>query len=255
MRVVRVCVSLVVVAASLAALPLALAAGGHTIASAPLVTARQLHVGNTGQVPELGTCFLGNSSYSEFWRVRLIAGDSLTVNFGITQTNVDFVVSLYRHGTTDSSLDGARPLATAVVGRDGKGRITFSAARSGTHPLRFASCSGFDTGPFEFRALVKHRAGLALPPARSIDRMGTVAVQVRTPDGRPITDPGLRVTLRGTWGNRTRTLGRTTPTRGVASFRLSLPASVGGSAIQLSAVASGRDYFGAATAARTVRVR
>jgi hypothetical protein len=168
---------------------------------------------------------------------------------------VDVVVSLYRHGTTDSSLDGARPLASAAVGMDGKGRITFSAARSGAHPLRFASCSGFDVGPFEFRALVKHRAGLTLPPAGGIDRTGTVAVQVRTPDGKPITDRALRVTLRGTWAGKTRTLGRASPTRGVASIKLSLPASVAGSAIKLQALAEGRDYVTAVTRTRTVRVR
>ena len=255
MRLVRVGVPLVVIAAALGALPVALSAGGHTIASAPLIAARQLHVGNTGLVPTRGTCFLGNSSYSEFWRLRLIAGDSLTLNFRSTQTDVVFVVSLYRHGTTDSSLDGARPLATAGVGVDGKGRLTFGAARSGTHPLRFASCSGFEAGPFEFRALVTHRAGLALPPARTIDRTGAVAVQVRTPEGSPITDPALRVTLRGTWGGKTRTLGRASPARGVASVKLSLPASVAGSAIKLQAVAAGRDYVGAKTRVRTVRVR
>jgi hypothetical protein len=50
-------------------------------------------------------------------------------------------------------------------------------------------------------------------------------------------------------------LGRTTPNRGVASFKLNLPASASGSAIKLSAVAEGRDYFGAVTGTRTVRVR
>jgi hypothetical protein len=255
MRLVRVGVSLVVGVGALGALPLALAAGGDTIATAPLITSRQQYAGDTAQVPESGTCFLGNSSFSEYWRVPLTAGDALTVNFGITQTDVDFTVLLYPHGTTDSSVDGVRSLASVTVGRYGKGRLTFRAARSGTHPLRFSSCGGFATGPFQFSVLVKHRARLALTPRRSIDRAGTVAVQVRTPDGKPITDPTLRVTLRATWGNKTRTLGRTSPKRGVASFRLSLPASVGGSAIELRAVAGGRDYFGAATGTRTVRVR
>jgi hypothetical protein len=255
MRVVRVGVSLVVVAAALGALPLALAAGGHTIATAPLITARQLHVGNTGQVPERGTCFLGNSTFNEYWRVRLTAGDALTVNFGITEINVDFTVALYPHGTTDRSVDGARSLASVTVGANGSGRLIFRAARSGTHPLRFSSCGGHQTGPFEFRALVKHRALLALSSPRSIDRGSTVAVQVRTPDGKPITDRALRVTLRGTWAGKTRTLGRASPTRGVASIKLSLPASVAGSAIKLQALAEGRDYVTAVTRTRTVRVR
>lgn len=255
MRLMRVGVPLVGVAAALGALPLALAAGGETIATAPLITSRQQYVGDTAEVPERGTCFLGNSSFSEYWRVRLTAGDALTVNFGITEINVDFTVLLYPHGTTDSRVDGARSLASVSVGRNGAGRLEFRAARSGTHPLRFSSCGGFATGPFEFRAQVKHRALLSLPARRSVDRTGTIAVQVRTPDGRPITDPALRVTLLGTWGNKTRTLGRTSPKKGVASFKPSLPASVGGSAIKLRAVAEGRDYFGAVTGTRTVRVR
>jgi hypothetical protein len=252
---VRVGVPLVVAAAALGALPLALAAGGETIATAPPVTSRQQHIGNTSLVQERGTCFLGNSFFSEYWRVRLTAGDFLTVNFAITEINVDFTVSLYPNGTTDSSLGGERPLVSETVGTNGKGRFTFRAARTGTHPLRFASCGGFQTGPFEFTALVKHRAQLSLPPRRSIDRAGTVAVHVRTPDGRPITDRALRVTLRGTWGGKARTLGQTSPNRGVASFKLNLPAPVAGSAIELRAVAAGRDYFGAVTRTRSVRVR
>jgi hypothetical protein len=253
MRVVGVGVVLVV--AALGVLPLALAVGGHTIATAPLITSRQPYVGNTARVPESGTCFLGNSSYSEYWRVRLTAGDALTVNYGITEINVEFTVLLYPHGTTDSTVGNARSLISGRVGANGKGRFTFRAVRTGTHPLRFASCSGFETGPFEFTALVRHRVVLALPPRRSVSPTGTVAVQVRTPDGKPITDRALRVTLRGTWGGKTRTLGRTSPSRGVASFKLNLPGSVGGSAITLRASAEGHDYFGAVTRSRILRVR
>jgi hypothetical protein len=241
---VAACLALVLVSVSFAA-------GGSTIANAPVVVSGQQNFGNTTAMPTQGS-----SSYRyEYWRLQLISGDAVTINFGVGTPTTHLEVYLYQPDVTDFNVLNSGPDKGASPQSNGKGQLLYDAQRSGTYPLMFRTCCSSGHGPFDFVAYIKHAVKLFIPGRSSIARNGSVAVQVRNPDGQPVTDKGLKVTLRGVWGKKARTLGSATPTNGLVRFKLHLPASLRGQTIKLRAIGSGPNYLGALSVFRAARVR
>jgi hypothetical protein len=230
-----------------------LAAGGTSIANAPVVVSGQQNFGNTANIPQ------DSSGYRrEYWRLNLIAGDALTLNFGIGSPSVDVDVLLYPAGITDFNVLRTNSVESEDPQSNGKGQLTYSAPGTGTYPLMFRTCCGTNSsrhGPFDFVAYIKHRLKLFIPLTPSVSRTGTIAVQVKSPEGSPISDNGLRVTLNGIWAKKAHKLGTASAANGVAKFKLHLPASLKGLVIRIRAVGQGSNYLGALSSTRAVRVR
>lgn len=233
---------------ALAVAAAAIAAGGPTIAGAPFAVSGQQLFGNTANMPDQ------SGRRNEYWRLQIVAGDSITVNFSQGSSTMDLHARLYDVSANDFNIDQVNSLADVHPQANGKGQINHTAQRSGTYVLRFQTRSS-RAGTFDFVAYVRHAVRVFIAPRATVARTGLISIQIRNPEGAPISDKGLRVTLRGTWGGKTQTLGVTSPSGGVARFKLNLPASLKGSTIKIRAIAQGANYVGALSVTRSMRVR
>ena len=233
--------------------------GGATIASAPAVVYSQQQFGNStnGGPDALGFSCITDS----WWSLPAIAGDHVTVDWegGRSVSRV----ALFAVGATDynariSGLNGNQ-LALVSPNGTGRGELTFTAPRSGSMPLAFqvSTCvgEGGAPGPYDFVATVRHAVRLFVPVG-ALRRGAAVTVQVRDPDGRPITIPALRVSLQvqrpgGHW----RTVGQASPAAGLAKIPVALPRSYKGLKVSLRARAGGGGYLTATSQSRRVQVR
>jgi hypothetical protein len=162
---------------------------------------------------------------------------------------------VFQPGTTDQSLASARPLLSQPLGDS-----TLTVTQTGKYPVLIGTspgCGGAD-GPFHFAALVTHAAVVSLPALRSIGRSGTVTAGVASPDGKPITDAHLVLTLKATYtrGGRTtrRVLGRAAAVSGHAVFAYQVPASASPGRVTLTLTAHGASYRAVRAATRITRL-
>lgn len=241
-----------VVAAAVSATA-ALAAGSPSIASAPFVQLGAPQAGDTA------CCREGQTRYPwlEFWKLGLIAGDRVRLEYTYAgDADEDVTPFVYPPSVNDFNFDEDADLdANLEEGTGNRGQLTFVAARSGDYPLAFATFYVRDPTSYEFTAYVRHVARLALAPLRSVKRRGMIRVLVRRPDGVPLDDQGLRLTLLGRWDRRWRTIASALPDKGAATFRLKLPATLRGQTIQLKVRASGGSYAASTSATRKAAVR
>lgn len=226
-----------------------LAAGGTSVANAPVVASGKQNFGNTANMPRDR-----NGYHNEYWRLQLVSGDAVTINHGVASAQARYLLCWWPVGVTDFNIYNTSSSGCDEPDANGKSQLTFSAPRTGVYPLRFQSY-GSGSGPFEFVTYIRHGMRLFIPATSSVSRTGSVSVQVRNPDGAPVTDKGLRVTLRGIWGKKAHTLGKTTAANGLAKFKLNLPASLKGQTIRIRAIGQGSNYIGALSVTRAVRVR
>jgi hypothetical protein len=225
--------------------PAAWGDGARTIAGAPRAAWGVAHTGTTVDVG--APCPARIGSFFSYWTLRVIEGDRLTIDWGAQQKGT--VLSLLPAGTADPA---AAPTDTDTLEEMyGKSELNAApAARSGIVPLQVHGfvCDG-GGGPYDFTASVRHAVRLSLPAGRRV--RSRVTVTVRTPDGRPVSSRALRVSvqarLRGHW----RPAGRASVAHGRARVRLALRPR---RRVRLRAVAYGRGYVRARSAARTVRV-
>lgn len=230
-----------------------IAAGGNQISNAPVVVSGVQYFGNTANMPEQG------GDRREYWRLNLVAGDAITVNFSESGDvrRMNLRVYLMPAGITDFNVLNTSSAQSASPQDNGKGQLTYTAPTTGVYPLMFRT-SSYSTypGPFDFVAYIRHGVKVFIPAQAGISRTGSIAVQVKTPDGNPITDKGLKITLRGSWtGGKPKTLGKTTAANGLAKFKLDLPASAKGQTIRIRAIAQGANYIGALSVTRAMKVR
>ncbi len=187
--------------ASLLAVPgTAAAGGGASIAAAPAVTYGQPEFGNTatdgGTNPgslslEQQCSHTGNNGW---WNLPVVAGDGVTIDW---EALAESYAMVFPVGTTDFNLVGSQAVAHEMVSGNGKAALWFRATVSGTMPLVIGAggCFTSTTGPYSFTAYVKHTVRLFIPHRRVLPLRGTVAVHVSTPEGQPISDPGLQVLM------------------------------------------------------------
>jgi formylmethanofuran dehydrogenase subunit E len=107
--------------------PTALAAGGTSIASAP-----ELPIGTTVTG--------GASAHSEFWRVTLVAGDKLTINFQPVNGG-EVYLYVFRPSVTDSSLGDSSDVASGST--SGQSQFTWTATGQGAWILKVSSDHGY----------------------------------------------------------------------------------------------------------------
>jgi hypothetical protein len=244
------------------AAPSALAAGGPDIASGATVQPGQQMFGDTS-AGNLHEC-----SPADYWNLPLLAGDKATVDWAsLTDTHgTDYAVylDLYDAGTTDFSINNAEPIEEYRIGSNHRAESVFAAGRAGTYPLIFwmngenKNCEGNDTGgPFNFTVYVAHAVVPALGSVKGLaDRRGSVTLGAHRPDGQPITDQALRLTLMAAWrGHKSQPVASASPTNGTATVGVHLPKSAAGRKVTFRAAAAGTGYRSARSAARKLRIR
>lgn len=248
----------VVLAAALAFVPAAGAAGGSTIASAPQVTPGTQYFGDTSTGTLSGDC------PADYWSASLAAGDQVTVDWAsqFDSENEDYANTLYVYpaGTTDFSINNMSPAQEFSIGSNHRAESIFKANKAGSYPLvfwRHYYCGGGPGGPYDFTVAVKHSTVLALGPVKKLKSgKGDVAIGVHNPDGQPITDPALRVALRASWrGHRTRELAVGSPTNGAVLLTAKLPRSARGKKVTFRAASSGEAYLPARSSSRSLTVK
>lgn len=186
----------------------ALAEGGNSIASAPVVPYGQQEFGNTA------TGSLGQDNcYRSFWEVNVTAGDELIVDWESVPDETALILKPV--GTTDFTFLNIENAEEDYPNSNNKSELTYTAPLSGLMPLYFKSCYGLqDAGPYAFTANVKHAIFTSLTPRTNIRPTATLTGSATLAGGTPVPD-GLTFTLTASW-----------PGRGLAQFTA---ASVGGS--------------------------
>lgn len=245
---------------ALAALVITFAAqatGSPTLANAPVLQAGVQAFGNTGCCADGGdprNLDGQDLSHREFWKIRLTAGDRVTLNW--TSATDEVRLGAFAPSTNDFNFNDRDAAPAAYRGDlERKGEMRFTAGGSGLWSLRFGTHWQAKPSAYDFSYTVKHVVRLALKPVAAVRRTGRVSLSVRTPDSSPITAAGLKLRLEGFWANRWHLLATGRPKAGVAHFTLRLPRTLQGETIKLRARASGASYLPARSLARSVRVR
>jgi hypothetical protein len=232
--------------------------GGATIATAPVATPGILEPGSTSAYTD--PC--GNGY--EFWKLPLEQGDLVKITWGAPAAvdtlalwtpetvDTDHPPCLYQSGF--SHWTGSRLLmdTNALAGTQHLAQTTVT--EDGTYPLLFLNTTGANAGVYSFTAVVLHAASVTLPHLSRLTGIGTLTASVVAPDGDPITDASLTLTLNGYWGNRTHKLGTATPDSGQVTFNYSLPSTSWGKKIQLAISGGGLSYQDVTTPKEPVTV-
>jgi hypothetical protein len=245
----------VAVTLSMACASAALANGGATIASAPVVVSGQQEFGNTtdGIMP-YGGC--AGSGQTDFWKLQLTAGDTVVIDWE-SATGSAGRLDILTTGTTDFNVDQSDVLDTFDIGVNNKAESTFTAEQTGVYPIDFnVGCGGlFPAGPYDFIANVTHQVVLGVPSLRSLPvGRSAIRIGVHTPDGRAISGLPLAVTLTGRWGGASHLLGQAVPQTGLAVIHFRLPSTLARTSVRLTVAAHGSGYRPASlTKATSVR--
>jgi hypothetical protein len=244
-------------ASTFACVATAQAAGGSNIESAPQVSPGVQTFGTTGTGRY-------QCAAADYWNLSLAAGDEATIDWmSVTDSDGgDYAneLSVYPAGTTDFSINNVERMHEFSIGDNDRAESIFSANTTGSYPLIFWRASGRCSspgGPYSFTVTVKHSVVLFLGSVKKLDRRsGTISVGVHTPEGQPITDPGLRVSLRGSWpGHKASELAGGSPSGGIVSLSVKLPKSTRGKKVSIRAISAGAGYRSAHSSLRTVRVK
>ena len=240
-----------------------LADGGASIALAPTVTFGQQEFGNTANGAVTTQCdgswFGDETFYDSFWGLPATSGDTVTVDW---EANQGTVLSIYPAGTTDYNMSQATAASTGTPTPNGKDELSFTAQASGVVPMDFeaADGGGFCTsaptatpGPYDFTVSVEHAVILAVPHITVLHMHADLAVGTHTPDGKPLTDPALRVTIQVKSGGKWMRIGAGVPVAGVARVRISLPKRLRKTTVDLRAHAVGSAYTTQSSAVAIVR--
>jgi len=147
--------------AALVAAGPAAAAGGKSIASAPVLRPGLEASGDTS-IDETGNGTIGSDESQgcwndvEYWRLALPAGDQVLIMGAALSPAHDFGIGFFPAGTTDRNLGQAIAVVSSFPRR---GPIRFTARSSGTHVLVIGpTCYNASDGPYRFVVTVRHKA-------------------------------------------------------------------------------------------------
>ena len=165
-RVASVLAALASIALLLAATPNALAAGGTTVESAPLLTPGQIVSGNTASDAVISQTLESTprcTHNEELWTLNLTAGEQVLLQGREQAPASRFDVEALPPGATDAELLGTTKIAGAQAGNLHEG-LSFAAARSGTWLVVVGDdCEYGAAGPYELTATTTPPAFIAGP--------------------------------------------------------------------------------------------
>lgn len=235
-RIVGLVVASVVLITALNAPP-AFAAGGATIASAPIVPFG---------VQEFGTTATGeyDCGPGEFWNVVLQPSDQITIDWETAKEEYAYEVVVYPAGTTDFSINNVEPLERYYLGDNGKAEAVFSSGTGGTFPIIFAA-RGCDednhAGPYDFTINRQRAILVSLAPQQNVNTNSMLGATAHFADGTPVPD-GLSFTLEASWGDGN-ALYTATSSNGGLTFPLALSESAIGDTVSFVVTRPGDSQY------------
>lgn len=247
--------------ALVAGVPVALADGGSSIATAPVVPYDSPQTGThaTGFEVSAGESPDACPEFHSFWTIAAREGDRIVIDWHSEAADVKLQV--FPRDTTDATFVRTPNILDSTLDNQREGTALLRPTRSGSYPLDFyaVDCPGVsdDPSPYDFTATVQRRARLSLRDRRRLRRTGSVPVGVRAPDGRRL-EPGtrLRVRLQLTTRRRGfRTVGAATGTGPEVRVRYRVPARLRGRRVRMRALATGAGYVRSVSAEHMVRAR
>jgi hypothetical protein len=147
-------------AAALVAAGAAAAAGGRSIAAAPLLRAGVEASGDTAG-DSTGDGSIGSElspgcwNDVEYWRLRLAAGDVVSIKGTAGSPSWHFGIGIFPAGTTDRNLSKAVAFTSTFPKR---APIRYTARAAGTYPLVIGpTCYNSSDGPYTFVVTVQHK--------------------------------------------------------------------------------------------------
>lgn len=217
----------------------ALADGGATIATAPVVPPGQQQFGNTlsGGAPAPGThC---NDNETQWWKLNLTAGDRVIVDWAVQQGTVSYLF-VYPAATTDFNINSVNAVTSQSPGSNNDNEEIFTADRTGVWPIAFCGALFHDGGPYNFTTKITHAIVLEAT-ARDEGRHVRITVAAHTPDGTALAK-GVAVSaflsIAGHWRRVARASLRGTTVR----LGFVPPASLRGKTVRLEVAVAGPSY-------------
>jgi hypothetical protein len=153
-------ISALVLASALVAAGSATAAGGTSIAAAPIVRAGVEATGDTaGDSTADGSVGSDESpgcwNDVEYWRLRLAAGDEVSIKGTAVSPAYHFGIGIFPAGTSDRNIGRAVAFMSDFPKRN---PIRYAARSSGTYPLVIGpTCYNGLDGPYTFAVTVRHK--------------------------------------------------------------------------------------------------
>lgn len=172
----------------------AVASGGATVATAPLVALGQQEFGNTATdngEQTLNHCSLGPETGNSWWNLPVSAGDRVTIDFE-SDPSVDVGLAVFSVGTTDFQVGTIGESHYATPDSNGKGYLNFTATAAGNMPIDFFDCA--TAGPYDFIAYIQHGLIVSLKQSSSSrhNHRTSFSVAAWTPSGALVTSTSLR---------------------------------------------------------------
>jgi hypothetical protein len=156
----RVAFMLLAFATALAGAGAATAAGGASIAAAPVLRAGVEAAGNTAS-DSTGNGSIGSElspgcwNDVEYWRLRLAAGDVVSIKGTAASPSWHFGIGIFPAGTTDRNVDKAVAFTSTFPKHN---PIRFTAHTAGTYPVVIGpTCYNSSDGPYTFVVTVRHK--------------------------------------------------------------------------------------------------
>jgi hypothetical protein len=156
----RAAVTLLALPAVLVAAGAATAAGGSSIAAAPVVRPGVEASGNTASDSTADGSIGAELSPGcwndvEYWRLRLAAGDVVSIKGTAASPSWHFGIGIFPAGTTDRSLSKAVAFTSTFPKHN---PIRYTAHAAGTYPLAIGpTCYNSSDGPYTFTVTVQHK--------------------------------------------------------------------------------------------------
>lgn len=156
----RAALTSLALAAVLVAAGTAAAADGTSIAAAPVLRPGAEASGNTAS-DSTGNGSIGSElspgcwNDVEYWRLRLAAGDVVSIKGTAASPSWHFGVGIFPAGTTDRNLDKAVAFTSTFPKRN---PIRFTARSAGTYPLVIGpTCYNRSDGPYTLVVTVQRK--------------------------------------------------------------------------------------------------
>jgi hypothetical protein len=251
----------------------ALAAGGTSIAGAPVIHSGVSQTANTNTDATVDGANHGPQAVGcwvnlEYWLLPLSAGQKVQIQGAPIPPMTNLELGIFPPGTTDANITVAQPTLTGFP--TSAHPLDFTAAASGNYiVVGGQNCYNSDGGPFSFEVAVSHTTAtvtaaaavtVALPSLTHLPVSGAITATVRTAQGTAVSDPSLVLKLFGSWRSGSgapaaHLLDAAPAKHGTARFTYHLDSALAGKTIVLHvAAATAAGFKAAASAALTAKV-
>lgn len=225
------------------------AAGGASIAAAPIVAYGQQEFGNT--TTDGGVAFLPGEGGSGWWKLPVVAGDEVTVDFSGQSQGDGFTLGIYPSDANDYNYNQVDRIGTSA--QENTFAYSFVAPATGLDPMNVYTPDS--VGDYNFIASVRHQlvARLIVGRTNRASNRTRFMLSLHNPDGAVVSANGLSMRVQSRSAeNRWRTIDES-PAQG--SFTIRWPKRLVGTRLQLRVLVTGSAYRAAQTAVVRLRVR